>query len=838
MRAARGLPVDWFVRHPALIPLAAIAAGVAIGAVLLPGVPAVAIVPALIAAVAAAAAAHLLGRAGVFVAAISAAFGFAAWLLATDASAEALRPSLLELADRRAPGLAAGRPGEPALALEIEGTLREDASRSAGGYALSVAVDSALDGGARRRVSGGVRLTVFGDLAAAQAHAWLAGRRVRITAQVHPPSSYLDPGVADSRLILARRGTILIGSVKSGALVEICGRGPWFAALAARCRIFARRAIGGAVGRWSARSAAIVTAILIGDRAGLDEEIRERLQQAGTYHVIAISGGNIAILAGLAMSLLRLCGAGRRTACAATSALLVCYAALVGGGASVVRATLMAVSYLLARMGDHRGAALNALATSVSLILVATPLAVFDPALALTAGATLGILVGSLRVGRRLPRSPWLRAPATLGMASASAELALFPVAAFFFSRVTIAGLVLNFAAIPLMTAAQVAGMALLPLSCVSSSFAVLAGLIAHLGAAGLVESARLVDCAPWLARRLPPPHAVVLAAYYTGWLGWLVMTSRRTPARRLAWISAAVAALSGIWIIVSPPPVARSGGSGRLEVTFLDVGQADAILARFPDGSSLLVDAGGQRTPSTFDVGARVVAPALWALGLRRLDFLAISHADPDHAGGAPAVLRDFRPREVWEGVPVPSDPLLDVLRRDAARLGVSWRALRRGDRREIAGVTVRVWHPPEPDWERQKVRNDDSLVLELIFGSVSVLLPGDIGGDVEREVSASLAPAAFRLLKVPHHGSASSSTRAFLDAARPSVAILTAGRTTALSRDLIARYQDRRVTVIRTDTEGAVTFSTDGTSAAIRTFRGACLGFPLPPAGCARRP
>ncbi|MBP1604081.1 MAG: ComEC family competence protein, partial [Acidobacteria bacterium] len=137
-----------------------------------------------------------------------------------------------------------------------------------------------------------------------------------------------------------------------------------------------------------------------------------------------------------------------------------------------------------------------------------------------------------------------------------------------------------------------------------------------------------------------------------------------------------------------------------------------------------------------------------------------------------------------------------------------------------------------------RQKVRNDDSLVLELIFGSVSVLLPGDIGGDVEREVSASLAPAAFRLLKVPHHGSASSSTRAFLDAARPSVAILTAGRTTALSRDLIARYHDRRVNVVRTDTEGAVTFSTDGASAAIRTFRGACLGFPLPPAGCARRP
>jgi competence protein ComEC len=288
-----------------------------------------------------------------------------------------------------------------------------------------VAVDTVLDRGERRQVDGGVRLTVYGGLAAAEAAGWMAGRRVRMSAQLRRASSYLDPGVADSRLSLARRGTILVGSVKSGALVEVCGRGSPAAELAAWCRSVARRAVGASVGAWSGRSAAIVTAILIGDRAGLDDEIRERLQQAGTYHVIAISGGNIAILAGLSLMLLHLLGLGQRAACGGTAAVLVGYAFLVGGGASVVRATLMGVAYLLARMGDHRGSALNALAVSVSIILAATPLAVFDPALALTAGATLGILVGATRFMSRQPATGWLRGPAALGLASVSAELAL-----------------------------------------------------------------------------------------------------------------------------------------------------------------------------------------------------------------------------------------------------------------------------------------------------------------------------------------------------------------------------------------------------------------------------
>src|SRR6185295_6532661 len=192
---------------------------------------------------------------------------------------------------------------------------------------------------------------------------------------------------------LARRGTTLVGTVKSGALVEVLERGSWGAETISGARAFARRAIADGVGRWSPQSGAIVAAIAIGDRAGLDNDVQRRLQEAGTFHVIAISGGNIAILAGLLLSAFRLAGWLGRTAMLSSIAALLGYAALVGNGASVDRATLMATVYFGARAVDQRSPPLNALAMVAAILVATDPLSVADPAFILTFGATLAILV-------------------------------------------------------------------------------------------------------------------------------------------------------------------------------------------------------------------------------------------------------------------------------------------------------------------------------------------------------------------------------------------------------------------------------------------------------------
>lgn len=766
-------------------------------------------------------------------------------LLAAHAWHDAWRPTLrvvfeqLASAERAEAERQGWAPPEDDSALAVlSGVLRADASSRPGGISLSLDVRSVRGTVFAKAdedipVRGGVLLTVTGELAVEHSGAWRAGRTIRVPARLRRPSRYLNPGVPDEERALARRGTTLVGSVKSGALVEVVAKGGRPSETAAEIRAFVRRAVSAAVGRWSTRSAAIVVAILIGDRAGLDDDVERRLQQAGTYHVIAISGGNIAILAALALIGFRVAGSLGRVAMVTAIAGLLAYCYVVGGGASVNRATLMAVVYFGARALDLRGPPMNALALVAGLLVVSEPLAIVDPGFLLTFGATTAIvLVVPLVPVGALPAA---MAPfAAMFAASVAAEAVLLPVSAFLFSRVTFAGLALNFAAIPLMAMAQIAGLVLLPAAAVWQSLAAGIGWIAHAGAEGLVRSAGLVELAPVLTWRLTPPSWFAIVAYYvsliTAWSLWRlvaqVLGSRESRLLQLVRRSAAAAAVASlVWILVEPWAVVRSRGDGRLHVTFIDVGQGDAALVRFPKGSTLLVDAGGLPGSSSFDIGDRVVAPVLRRAGIRRLQSVALTHGDADHIGGAASILGEFSPADVWEGIPVPPLETLGTLREAADNAGATWTNVQTNDLITIDGVQVVVRHPPIADWERQDVRNDDSIVLELVWRDLSIVLTGDIGKEVEHAIAPTFPPSPLRIVKVPHHGSLTSSSLEFVRALAPRVAVVSVGRGNAFGHpatEVLDRYRRSGADVFRTDQDGAVTIDTDGYFADVRTFTG----------------
>src|SRR6185503_533252 len=150
--------------------------------------------------------------------------------------------------------------------------------------------------------------------------------------------------------------------------------------------------------------------------------------------------------------------------------------------------------------------------------------------------------------------------------------------------------------------------------------------------------------------------------------------------------------------------------------------------------------------------VGRRVLAPALWARGIRSLDALLVSHGDPDHLGGAVAIADDFRPRQIWEGIRVPQHLPTEELIHDAARLRIPIAPLRAGETMrldDVDDVQLRVLHPPPPEWERRRVRNDDSVVLEVVDGDVTMLLTGDISAEIERAILPQLTRSRIRVLK-----------------------------------------------------------------------------------------
>jgi competence protein ComEC len=360
------------------------------------------------------------------------------------------------------------------------------------------------------------------------------------------------------------------------------------------------------------------------------------------------------------------------------------------------------------------------------------------------------------------------------------------------------------------------------------------------------VESARIVDAIPWAVARVPAPRPAVVAAYYAAWALWFA-TPGGFPALSAASIAATwsrrgailVLLVSGVWIAAAPH--LRFGRTAFLEAMFIDVGQGAATLVRFPSGHAMLVDAGGAG-PGRFDVGRRVVEPAVWAAGVHRLTHVVATHGDADHIGGAPSLVDDFRPRELWEGVPLPPEPLMQRLRASATRAGTAWRQIQRGDRVRFGDAEVVAWNPEAPAWERQRVRNDDSVVVEVRFGNVSLLLAGDAEASAEAGVARLLEPAGVRVMLAPHHGSATSSSRPLLEAAAPDLAVISAGRGNRYGhphRAVLERYRAVGAHILRTDSDGAVMLRTDGQVVEVTTFTGRGLTLrpgrrapPVPPA------
>jgi competence protein ComEC len=730
----------------------------------------------------------------------------------------AVGPPLVRWMDQTA-GESARAP-DPVL---VRGWLAGDAARTDFGVRLVIDVREILEGSEWRAAPGRVQAYVAGDLAAARARDWTAGRAVVTPVSLRRPQVLINPGGSGAVVQALRRPYHLAGTIKSAALITV-EPGAWWHEAAAAVRRHVRDAVARHVHRET--QAAIVTAILIGDRAGLSDEVERRLQAAGTYHVIAISGGNVALLVLLTIGAVRLVVRPHRAATCLALLIVLAYGWVVGGEPSVQRAVTAAAIYLIARLAGLVPRAVHVIATVAILIVGVDPLSTIDVGAWLSFGATLAIVLYAEDLGRKTSRF-FLgavlsqRTPKVLSIlgATLAAELALMPIGAAVFSRVTLAGLVLNFIAIPAMAIVQLAGLLVAGLDPWWTSGAATAASVADLAAACLLSSAALVELAPWLSWRVTPVSAGWTILYYAAWVSAL----RPYGPERTRRISLGVAGVATLVVMTAPDFGTTSPSRDRLRVAMLDVGQGDAIAVQFPSGESLLVDTGG--SPGPFDIGGRVVTPALWALGIRRLDWLAITHADLDHIGGARAVLADLGPREVWEGVPVPRSPELQAMRADARANGRLWRRLQSGDRLDIGEVVLEVLHPPPPDWERQKVRNDDSLVIRLVYGHVEFLLTGDAGPEFERRSWDESETGRVRVLKVAHHGSRTSSSAALLSSYRPDIALVSAGRGNLFGHpapDVIARLAAAGAEIFRTDRDAAVIAETDGRRVSVRAMRG----------------
>jgi competence protein ComEC len=563
-------------------------------------------------------------------------------------------------------------------------------------------------------------------------------------------------------------------------------------------------------------SGALLEGLLIGERRQLPPTLLADFRRAGVYHVLAISGFNVALVAGSAFLLLRLARLPAPLAAGLALATLVAFAAVVGGQPSVLRATVMGGLFLAAGLLGRESRVWNSLAAALLVLLALDPGSLAEPGLQLSFAATAGLLHLAPWIQARL--APWCpRLIAGALSVSAGAQLGVTPVMLLHFGQLSPLGVAANLLVVPLAGLLTTGGVLTLAVATVSESLVhpLFQSLWLLLVLLRLVV--RAAAALPGAIVYVPPPPAlaVVAAGLALVLLPWI----------RERWATLAVLALAlsaGAVAIVAAWP------DGFVRVVVLDVGQGEAILVQAPDGPAFLVDTGGGG-PGRGDRGERVVVPILRRLGLRRLAALALTEGAPDHAGGLAGLLEGLPIDEVW--IPAGSEgaPWLDPV---VAR-AIPQRALARGDRLWVGSLLVTVLHPP-PAGPAEKPESggrprEAPLLLRVEWGLFAAILATGSGPAAEATTLRAGQPLDATVLKVSGNGSRRGSAPDFLAAVGPRLAVISVGTRNPFGHPapaVLARLGAAGAIVYRTDQDGAVDIRSDGARVWVRAW-----GRPGPP-------
>ncbi|MBW3623714.1 MAG: ComEC/Rec2 family competence protein [Armatimonadetes bacterium] len=759
------------------------------------------------------------------------------------------------------------------IEVEVIGRLAADPAAFPNRLAFPLTLESAAVRGETLPVSGKLQVSLYPSLSRDRlsappppaspenASSWTFGDRVHLTGMLRLPPAARNPGEFDYRAYLARNGIHATLSVRGGENVRRV-ESPGFS-WTGLCLAAKRGMETGLTATLPPTDAAVLTGLLFSERRQLPDALVKAFTATGTVHLLSTSGVHVAVLA---LTLQMLFGRSRRRFrkpfALLSIALLVAFGVMAGMRPAVARAVLMAACVYAADLVDRDADGPNLLCLAALILLALNPLDLYDMSFQLSFAAVAGLMFlmppieQGLRRGLKVTaHTGWIAKGVQLLAASLAVEAALGPLLAWHVQQVSLISPLANLVVIPLSAP-------LIPLGLLQAGVGAAlppAGEILGYAVSGLLGlftgTIYAFAAVPGATLDVPPPPLAFIGIYYGILLGYarpwalkgnrkqdkspeeghlsatvlpsiiLTPTFSRTARQRLprvALYASPVALLLLLFRGVFPAP------APSLRFTLLDVGQGDCLLVQTPDGAAMLVDGGGLRgygdDPTvSFDVGERIVVPALRRMGVRRLDLVVLSHPHDDHIGGLGAVLESIPVRGVVTNGERGESAACRRLERAIRDRRIPEHVVGAGDALRLGReVMVEAMAPAPPRFTGTRSdTNNHSVVLRLRYRGFKALLTGDI----EAEAEARLLPALGRvdLLKVAHHGSRFSTSEAFVERVRPRAAIIGVGLRNNFGHpnpEVVRRLEQNGARVFRTDLHGAVTVETDGHRIEGRTF------------------
>jgi competence protein ComEC len=550
----------------------------------------------------------------------------------------------------------------------------------------------------------------------------------------------------------------------------------------------------------------LLKGILFGYTADMPDMISEAYSATGMAHILAVSGMNVAFIPLIIYFIIKPFNSKPRLVDGIAIAAIWVYAVISDLSPSVLRAAIMLSVLLGGRLLNRKADTLNSLSIAAIIILIINPLDIYNIGFMLSFAATAALLSIYKPIEGFLARF-MPKALAEICAATLAPQIATLPIIAYYFNQIPTLSLLANIAIIPFNGFIFLTG---LVLSALGVILPVVASAIAY-PLYIILRSVNIFTLAmagiPWVAINVPSPSIPLIVAYYITICA--VFLWRRMSRHQVTSIAVALA------FIIAIEAFTVWANDNRLKVVFLDVGQGDSIFISTPSHKNILID-GGNRVDymeDGFDAGQSIVLPYLKHNGIMHLDLIAYSHPDSDHIGGLVSVMNELRVDTVLYSIY--DEEFLSTALNKGARVV----KLVQGDRIEVDdGIVFEVLYPlAQPSFDGG---NNNSLVLKLKYRNFSLLLPGDIEADAENELIQD-ADLESAVIKVPHHGSDTSSTDSFIAAVKPDVAVISVGNNNfgQPSDNVIRRYYDAGAQVYRTDKHGAVSIVTDGWNMSVET-------------------